>query len=604
MLTRILPLTGLLAGLLSAAPDGSILYGTYCSLCHDAPNQDRLPKRDQMAKRTPENLLEVMTTGSMKEQAKRLSADEKAAIALFLTGKMPTVAGSVVEPPAGLCEGERKPFNPAPADIKWNGWGNDDMNSRYQPNPGLKADDVPKLKLKWAFGFPGAALGYSQPTIAGGRLFLGSATTKVYSLDAKTGCTYWASDVGAWVRTAPVLVKIENKWALLIGDEKAQALALDANTGDVLWKTKIDDHNLARVVGALKVHGGKAYVAASSWEEGAGQNAKYECCKFRGSVSALDLKTGKVMWKSYSISDPPKPFKKNDQGTQMYGPAGGAIWSSPTIDAKRGVLYVATGNSYTDVETRGNDAIMAMDLATGSIKWINQITPKDSFLVGCRQPGKGNCPEDVGPDVDFGTSPILRDLPGGKSVLLCGQKSGVLYALDPDKRGEKVWETRVGKGSELGGIEWGPAADSKNVYVAVSDSLVRPPNRPGGIWALNIANGEKVWMTPAPKADCTFKAMAPCNPGQPAAVTVMPGVVFSGSLDGHLRAFSATDGAIVWDFNTGVPFETVNKVKASGGSIDGAGVTIADGMVFTNSGYGRFMGGAGNVLLAFSVDGK
>jgi polyvinyl alcohol dehydrogenase (cytochrome) len=284
----------------------------------------------------------------------------------------------------------------------------------------------------------------------------------------------------------------------------------------------------------------------------------------------------------------------------MYGPAGGAVWITPTIDAKRKLLYFGTGNSYTDVETTGTEAIVAMDLETGSIRWMNQLTPNDNFLVNCK-PGKANCPDKEGPDSDFGASLILRSLPGGKQVLLCGQKSGMLYALDPDQKGKLLWKVSLGNGSALGGIQWGPAADADKAYVAVSDVIAKP--RKPGLNAVRLSDGSVAWHAPAPTAKCSFAAMA-CSNAQSAAVTAMPGAVFSGTLDGHLRAYSTVDGTVLWDFDTGVPFETVNGVKAKGGSIDSPGPTVAHGMVFTNSGYGRFLGAPGNVLLAFRVDGK
>jgi polyvinyl alcohol dehydrogenase (cytochrome) len=327
----------------------------------------------------------------------------------------------------------------------------------------------------------------------------------------------------------------------------------------------------------------------------------YECCKFRGSIVALDGASGKQIWKSYTVVDPPAPLKKGETGPQLWGPAGAAVWASPTIDTKKNVLYAATGNSYTNVSINTSDAILAFDLASGSLLWSSQVQPKDNFTMGC---GRGvNCPEDRGPDYDFGTSPILRELPGGKRVLVCGQKAGVLWGLDPDDKGKVLWQTRVGQGSALGGIEWGPTADSENAYAAVSDLFVRTPPGPGGLHAVKLDTGEKLWTTPPPALNCTAGAKG-CNGAQSAAISSMPGVVFSGSIDGHLRAFSAKTGAIVWDFNTVQDYQTVNGVPGKGGSLDSAGPVIAGGMVFTNSGYGMWQGLPGNVLLAFSVDGK
>jgi polyvinyl alcohol dehydrogenase (cytochrome) len=227
------------------------------------------------------------------------------------------------------------------------------------------------------------------------------------------------------------------------------------------------------------------------------------------------------------------------------------------------------------------------------------VTPGDAFVIGCRpDDSNANCPRTLGPDYDFGSSPILRTLPGGKRILVIGQKSGQVYGLDPDDKGKKIWEFRAGKGSALGGIEWGSAADDQHAYVPVSDVLA-PPTEAGGLFALKLATGEKVWNTPAPKLECT--GGRGCTGAQSAPVSVIPGVVFSGSVDGHLRAYSTNDGAILWDFNTAREYETVNKVPAKGGSIDGAGPVIADGLVLTNSGYALWRGLPGNVLLAFSA---
>lgn len=538
----------------------------------------------------------------MKQQAAGLSLDQVRALAIHLTGKLP---GAPIEAnlKVNLCKAKPGPINLNGA--QWNGWGRDLDNSRYQPQPGIKADDIPRLKVKWAFAHPGP-MATGQPTVIGDRIFLTTEVGIIYCLNAQTGCTYWTMNAGAAVRAAisvgPLPAGSQAKFAVYFGDEKSTVQALDAATGRLLWKTKIEDHLLSRVTGSPVLYKDRVYVPVSSFEETAGRDVKYECCKFRGSIVAIDAYTGKIIWKSYSVQDEPKPFKKNSSGTQMYGPAGGAIWSAPTVDLKRGVIYGATGNSYTDVATGHSDAIMAFDLKTGKVKWVNQVTPKDNFLVGCRQPGVGNCPEEAGPDYDFGSSSVLRVLPGGKQVLLAGQKSGVIYALDPDNNGKVLWQVRVGNGGALGGIEWGFAADEESVYVPVAD--VGGAARKPGITALKIATGEKLWHVPAPPAKCSW-GTSRCNNSQSAAATVIPGAVFSGTADGHLRAYSTKDGSIIWDFDTAeTPYDGINGMKAKGGALDGGGPTIAGGVLYVNSGYGRLVGQPGNLLLALTVDGK
>jgi polyvinyl alcohol dehydrogenase (cytochrome) len=586
---------------MAAGPDGEALYKLRCAKCHDQP-EERVPSKDTLSKRAPEEIVKALMNGPMKAFAEGWNADDLRAVATHLAGKMPTATIATAEP--NLCSGAAPRFSlDGP---QWLGWGRDLDNSRFQPNPGIKPEDVPKLKVKWAFGYQGN-ITYGQPTIAGGRVFVTTAGGKVLSLDAKSGCTYWSIDAGSGVRTAISIGPLPRggaaRYAAYFGDEKTFVHAVDAETGKPLWKTQLDQHPLARVAGAPILNQDRLFVPLSSWEEGAGRDAKYECCKFQGAMASLDANTGKLIWMTRTMSDPPKPFKKNSAGTQMYGPAGAAIWSAPTLDLKRKAIYAGTGNSYTDVGQKTANAILAFDMETGSLRWSNQVTPADNFLVGCMAPGVGNCPSPVGPDVDFGTSPILRTLKNGKQVLLAGQKSGIIYALDPDQRGKVLWQQQAGEGSALGGIEWGPAADGDQVYVAISDVLPKKGKLPGGISAFKIETGERVWHTPAPKPVCSWGNRG-CSPAQSAAVTVIPGVVFSGSLDGHLRGYSVKDGSIVWDFDTGVEFPTVNGVKAKGGSIDAAGPTVAGGMLFINSGYGRFVGQGGNVLLALTVDGK
>jgi polyvinyl alcohol dehydrogenase (cytochrome) len=604
--------------LFGATPDGAALFQQKCATCHDHPG-GRIPAHEVIAALPLDAVVNAMTTGAMQTQAAGLSPDEIRAIASFLTGK-PSAAS--VQPNFGAAPAAPPPSPPAasldanrcagppPAirldGAKWNGWGNDLENSRYQPQPGIAAEDVPKLKVKWVFALPGT-LTQGQPTIIGDRIFVSSESGTIFSLNAKTGCTYWAylADIG--VRTAmtvgPMPGSSQSKFAVYFGDMHASAYALDADTGKLIWKTTLDVHPIARISGAPVLYKDRLYVPLSSEEEVAGLVPKYECCTFRGAVAALDAYTGKVSWKTHVIQEEPKPTKKNSAGTQMYGPAGGSIWSSPTLDLKRKLIYVGTGDSYTDVATTSTDAIVAIEMKSGAIKWVNQVLPNDNYVVGCRTAGVGNCPNPVGPDFDFGSSTILRKLPNGKQVLLAGQKAGILYALDPDHGGKTLWQVQVGTGSALGGIEWGFAADQNTVYVPISNPGGSGEKR-ASLSALNIATGKVIWSARAPDAVCAW-GRAGCIAAQSAAITLIPGVVFSGSMDGHMRAYSVKDGSVIWDFDTAAPkFDAVNGVTATGGSIDQGGPTIANGILYTNSGYGRLVGHRGNALIAFSVDGR
>ena len=588
---------------IAAVPDGAIVYQMRCAACHNSP-ADRVPARDALAQRTPEDVLAALTDGAMKPQGSALSADEKRVVSMFVTNK---AFGASVQPQGteNRCQGRSGPISIGKDG--WNGWGVDVENTRFQPVPGIKAADIPRLKVKWTFAYP-ASITYGQPTVAGKRLFVSTVTGRVYALDAETGCTYWAIEPGSPVRSAISVAQLPRgssaRYAAYFGDEKAYAWAVDAETGKTLWKTRVHQHPLARITGTPTLYEGRLYVPVASWEESAGRMPDYECCTFRGAVVALDALTGKEIWRADMIPEPAKPFRKNSSGTQMYGPAGAAVWMAPTIDARRRAVYVGTGNSYTDSDAATANAIVALNMDTGRVLWARQMTSGDNYLAGCRRAGEGSCPSPMGPDVDFGSSPILRRLPNGRDILLCGQKSGVLWAVDPDQKGEVVWSVKAGQGGALGGIEWGPAADRNRIYVAIADESAKGDSSPGGIEALDIASGKQLWKTPAPKVACSW-GRGYCNAAQSAAVTAIPDVVFSGALDGHLRAYSAKDGTIVWDFDTAEkPYKTVNGMEAVGGSIDSGGATIANGMIFLNSGYARIVGQRGNVLIALSVDGK
>ncbi|MBI1790854.1 MAG: PQQ-binding-like beta-propeller repeat protein [Acidobacteria bacterium] len=574
--------------------EGRELFEKHCASCHRAGSDTRAPLPNALRLLSKDAILASLESGSMKAQGSALARAERLAIANTLSG----VVGSDEQPETGACPAPAGP----PKDLDgWNGWGVDPSNTRSVSAriAALGRDQVARLKLKWAFGYPGQTTAAAQPTLVGGRLFLGSMNGTVYSLDAKTGCRYWTFKAPATVRTAITVAPAGNgSHVLYFGDTKASVYALDAQTGSLVWKTQVETHPYSRITGAPLLAQGRLYVPVSSVEEVPSQNPKYECCTFRGSLVALDVKDGKQLWKTHTIPDPPGPTVKNSAGTQMWGPSGAAVWSAPTLDLKRKAVYIATGNNYTNPEETHSDAILAIDMETGGVRWSAQMTPKDNWNMSCINPNKASCPENPGQDLDFGSSPILRTV-GGRDLLVVGQKSGIVHALDPGKMGKIVWQTRIGRGGALGGVEWGSAADDEKVYVALSD-YAGGRAAEGGMFALNLATGEKVWHTPAPAPAC--KGKAGCSAAQMAAVTLMPGAVFSGSMDGHLRAYDTNDGAVLWDFDTLQEFQTVNGVKARGGSMSAGGPAIVGGMLYVNSGYGALAGMAGNVLLAFGVD--
>jgi polyvinyl alcohol dehydrogenase (cytochrome) len=557
-----------------------------------------------------------MENGPMISMAAFLAGTERRAIAEFVTGKSFGRALDTTPPPEAMCAKKAgTPKGPA-AVAAWSGWGNGLANTRFQNSraANLTVQQVPRLKLKWAFGFHGEVNTPAQPTVAAGYVFVGSYEGKVYSLSVAAGCVQWWFQAATMVRTAVSVGHIAttsgSQMAAFFGDAAGSVYAVDASNGALRWKTKVDSYPAARITGSPTFHAGGLFVPVSSIEEALGGAGDYACCRFRGSVVALDGATGKVIWKTYTIAQEPRATKTNARRAQLWGPSGAAIWSAPTIDTRKNVLYVTTGDNYSDPPTNTSDAFLAIDIDSGKLLWSRQMTGGDAYVVACRLTVKTNCPEANGPDFDFGSSPILVSLPNGRRALVAGQKSGMVHAIDPDRGGEILWQTRVGKGGGMGGVQWGSAADRTNIYVALSDvgRIVIPPltstelnpKGGGGMFALRLFDGQQNWHAPPSK----FGDGKRCSPAQSAAVTAIPGVAFSGSMDGHLRAYSATDGSILWDFDTVGEYKTVNGVPAHGGSLYGPGAAIAGGMLFVNSGYAQWGGMPGNVLLAFSVDGK
>ncbi|MGO9933002.1 MAG: PQQ-binding-like beta-propeller repeat protein [Steroidobacteraceae bacterium] len=602
------------------APDGAAIFEQRCKSCHD-PAVERAPGRAELAARPRADIVASLTTGIMAPLAQGLSAEQIQSVAAYLTpgaqaGSEPPAQGrpaATSAPVDPMCE-VNPPLRAGRSD--WASAGFDAASTRYQPEPGLKASDLPKLKLKWAFSMSGGG----QPTVIGDWLFTTNRSGKFYALNAKTGCVHWVvNDVVS--RTTPVVVRASispSGWATLVAVASRVVRAFDAQTGAALWSSAVlEDHPSSVMSGSPVVSGERIFVPISSIEEATAMRKDYVCCTFRGSVAALDLKTGKLLWKTYMITAPLQAIHR--EGKDLQGPAGAAVWAAPTIDEKRGLVYAVTGDSYTDVDTDGADAVVALDMKTGSVKWKNQVTVHDNFVIGCGPNAAGNCPTTVGPDYDFGASPILFTRKNGKQVLLAGQKSGLAYGFDPDS-GALLWKTAVGAGSALGGVEWGIAADRDYLFVPISDILRLRANASApasgdmpakpGISALDPATGRIVWQTPAPVAPCHYAAdkdkPSVCVRAQSAAPGAMPGIVFSGTLDGWFRAYDAKTGKIVWEYSTTAQsYGTVDGVKGQpGGGIDGMGPTIAGGMIYTMSGFNgasRVGSNGINVLLAFGL---
>lgn len=573
---------------------GRALFEQNCASCHMG-GVPKAPAKVWLEMMAPDAILAAMRGGVMKQQAARLSPAEQEQVAEYLTRTR--LADFHPPAPPKQCTGAAAEFTgAAPALLSW---GHD--NNRFFPAEagGLTAADLPRLKLKWAFAYPNAVRGRSQPVIGWNTIFVGSQDGTVYAFDLASGCTKWTFRASAEVRTAIVADPAAKR--LYFGDVLGRAYALDAMTGKALWRTKVDEHPNATITGSPTLGGGNLLVPVSSLEVTSAADPAYNCCTFRGALAALDPATGAIRWKSYVIPGEPKVQSRTGKGSTILAPSGAPVWTTPTYDATRNRVYVGTGENYSSPADGNSDALIAFDASSGKRLWQVQLTPRDAWNVGCMV-GNEACPKEHGPDFDLSASPLLVPLAGGRDILVAGQKSGMVYGIDP-QTGKIVWSRRLGHGGTQGGVHFGMAADGGTVYVPVVDMADTRDGRKydtsqngAGIHAIDAASGKVLWRQHA--ADrCGGRDY--CDPGVSAAATAIPGAVLDGHLDGWFRAYAKDDGKLLWSYDTTREIATVTGAKGRGGSMSGPGAAVYQGHLVFNSGYGMYYHMPGNLLLVF-----
>jgi polyvinyl alcohol dehydrogenase (cytochrome) len=604
------------AGIRASEGAGSTIFGNACENCHG--KLESAPSPALLKKMTPEHIYEVLTTGVMAPMAKDLSDQQMRDIAEWVGGrKLETgdIGAASKMPNQCSMSGSVKDITSLPS---WNGWSPGIEDSRFQDakDAGVTEDKISNLHLSWSFALPGADSVYGQPTVVDGKVYVTSDAGYLYSLDAKSGCVHWSYSMGIGVRSAPTIGPLtpgSSRYAIFLGDIRGNVYAVDADKGTLIWKHPVDAQPLSRITGGTTLYNGKLYVPVASLEEPESSSPNYQCCAFRGLVAAFDTVTGEELWKTYTLPNPPSK-QVTPSGVEYMGPAGVGVWGPVTIDPKRNAAYIGTGNTFSGPDVGRSDAVMALNMDTGAVLWVKQVEPADVWHTGCPQgpapdgfppkrppnapaptrpagytppkmPATYYCSDPEGPDWDISSGVMMGTLPNGHDILVAGQKSGLVWGVDPDKQGEVLWKSR--NDIPRSQIVFGGAMDKDTAYFAF---------RGGGVDAINIADGKEKWYT-----EVTSAPEMAQHSGFSAAVSVIPGVLFAGGLDGVLRAYSTTDGKEVWQFNTAKEFDTVDGIKAHGGSIGSAGPTVAGGMVFVTSGYTGFQGGVpGNVLLAFS----
>ncbi|MGD2132099.1 MAG: PQQ-binding-like beta-propeller repeat protein [Maricaulaceae bacterium] len=585
---------------------GRAVYEAVCANCHDFPEQTRSPSLEALQQISSTNLTYALQTGRMKDIGATMSDDDIALVIAYLSaGAEPNTAW--IEEHA--CPAERATVDlSAPASVSTFGVNLENHRHISAEDAGLSTDDLAGLELEWAIGIPNNPAMRSQPVVVGDTLFLMGADARqvfAFNIDG-TPCVQWSYEYPLALRTSLTYGEVDGRNVLVFGDGSAQVHMLDAATGEQLWVSSVRLHDYSITTGTPVLHDGVVYTPVSMFEIAVGAQPEHECCKSHGAVTALDAATGEVIWTAHTMEEA-TPQGENDNGVMMYGPSGAPIWSTPAIDVERGLLYVGTGESTSAPDSGTTDSIMAFDLETGENAWTFQATAQDIYLMGCRAGAGGNCPPEysVNRDVDFGASVIIAQRSDGSDVLLAGQKSGTVWALDPDNDGEVVWRRDFGTGGPLGGIHWGIAYDGTRVFAPINSAGRRQDGEPDyrGIHAVNVDTGEVEWSyTVTPTCDDERRERVPScqrSYSMSGAPMVIDGAVAQGATDGMFRVFNTETGEMLFEYDTARPFETVNGVEGHGGGIDNASIIAANGRVFVSSGYSFFGEPAGNVLLSF-----
>ncbi|MEH6582249.1 MAG: PQQ-binding-like beta-propeller repeat protein [Halioglobus sp.] len=608
---------------------GEVLFDRHCASCHDNP-ATHSPTREALTGFSKETIMVALEFGKMQLMANHLSRQEKGLIAIYLAGQAPAPEWIADHSCSDEAKDSTTPYI--------GNWGMGGHNQRHMPNQlaGINKDNVASLELAWSLAFPQVSDMRSQPAIVGDTLFFGDKTGKLYAIDRHTGCIRQHVELLSGIRSAITVVPRPGLSSVLVfADSLATVYALDAGSLETLWQAPTQLFDTSVITGSISYYENQLFVPISSYEVAVTGSPGYICCKSHGGVIALDAADGERLW-TWHATEEASLQGKNSAGDPRYGPSGVSVWSTPTIDPKRRRIYIGTGENLSHPDTDTSDAVIALDMDNGELVWQFQATQADVWNAACLN-GGANCPTDPGGDFDFGASVILAQLPNGEDLLLAGQKSGDVYALDPSttgRDGKVLWHTRVsnaGIGPDLhrtttnGGVHWGMSVSGQQLLVAAADP---ERDRPGytpqpGLQALNLADGSQLWHQPvergchiaeenkplvglqnmnsSKKIDLQTQYACSFYYGLSAAVTSTDELVFSGGLDGRVRAYDIASGNVLWQTDTARAFTASNGIEGHGGAIDVSGQVLADGWLYVQSGYSMFGQLPGNMLLAFKV---
>lgn len=485
------------------------------------------------------------------------------------------------------------------------GWGIDERNTRYQPNSEIRAGNVDELQLQWVYGLADSTP-RSYPAVTEDTIFVGDSNRGVVALDRRTGCERWLFEQQGEISSAILRGRIGDREILVFNDRTQGVFAIDAKDGALIWHTEIDDEPIPWYSGTPLVTETAVYVPISSLEVALAANPLFGCCTSSGGMAALDIATGKKRWYLPTIEAPAQETGSHWGFVQKYGPSGAPVWAAPSFDAETGLLFFGTGQNYSHPTTDTSDALFAVQVSTGEVQWVQQYTANDAYTAACniKALNHPNCPEPSGPDVDFGAATLLLKAPSGRKLLVAGQKSADIHALDPATN-TRVWTTNLGRGGIIGGVHWGLAANESMglVFAPISDKAIAGFPSPGdpkpGLYALEIETGAQRWSYTRPSR-CEEE---PCVYGLSAALLASNDLVLSASMDGYIEAFAAASGERLWSYDAWRDYDSVNGVPTSGGAFDAHGPMIAGDQLIITSGYG-YVGRqrGGNALLVFALE--
>lgn len=470
---------------------------------------------------------------------------------------------------------------------------------------GLSTADMANLELAWAIAFPATSGMRAAPVIIGSTIFYAATdANRVFALDTESGCAKWVYNAESRLRSSLAYAVVYGVGTLVFGDQGGMVYALNAESGEPIWvESGQATDNEAMITGTPVIHEDRVIVPLSGSGVITGGNPRYECCENHGAVTALDIRSGEKLWEYHTMPAAEYTGAVSSTGVRQRGPSGAPIWTTPTIDAERGQIYVTTGENTSHPTTGTSDAVIALDLETGEEVWVFQALANDMWNFGCSAGGP-NCiilADTNSVDFDFGGPAILVET-DGRELLIAGQKSGDLWALDPDTS-EVVWNQREGEGTALGGNHWGIATDSERAFMTINDPGNMSGNARPGLFTYFTGSGEPSWFYEV-QPDCgahRSDRLRRCESlyGFSATPLSVDGAVITGGLDGRLFIFNSDTGELLFQYDTAVDFETVNGVEGYGGSIESHSIAAGSGMVFVGSGYGQFSQVPGNVLLAF-----